>query len=196
MDWGEDHCSEASCGPSRCQILLRRPDVLAWKQLYRYTAGCHQLLVSYFVVQLPVSCHVVQLPVSCHVVQLPVSCHVVQLPVSCHVVQLPVSCHVVQLPVSRHVVQLARMQYRNKGYIRESSSQSVSTLIFKLMQWRWNCLLDPVNIHLPDIFEKFVRKDKTLGGASILAFLFGEIPWVWVLFIGCFVPCCSSRCRL
>ena len=42
MDWGEDHCSEASCGPSGYKILLRQPDVLAWKHLYRYTAGCHQ----------------------------------------------------------------------------------------------------------------------------------------------------------
>ena len=24
------------------KILLRRPGVLAWKHLYRYTAGCHQ----------------------------------------------------------------------------------------------------------------------------------------------------------
>ena len=42
MDWGEDHCSEASCGPSGCKIRLKQPDALAWKHLYRYTAGYHQ----------------------------------------------------------------------------------------------------------------------------------------------------------
>ena len=38
--------------------------------------------------------------------------------------------------------------------------------------------LDPGNLHLPDVFEKFVRKGKQLGGVSILAFPIEEIHWV------------------